>query len=342
MPYNREPTVISTFSGAGGSSTGYEQAGYRVLWANEFIKAAADTYAANHPTTILDTRDIRQITPGQIMKATGLGKGELDLMDGSPPCASFSTGGARSANWGKVTKYSDTRQRTDDLFDEYIRLLDGIQPRTFVAENVPGLARGPSVGYFKHVHAALEACGYRVRATQLDACRLGVPQARKRILFIGVRRDLGYLPPIPEAGRLTPMSTVLGPTATLWVASPPNKNSMWDRIPAHRACPTVQAVGIHGRAIPQTIVTGVPRHDLDPEVGCDLHQTYPHLIKNHPHLATGRVFTIAELKGLCGFPADYILTGTYAQRWERLGRAVPPPMMRAVATTVKEVVLSAV
>lgn len=349
MPSNRDlnpsnfpkPTVVSTFSGAGGSCLGYEQAGYDVVWANEFVPAAAATYAANHPDTILDTHDIRTVTPGHILSATGLDPGDIDLFDGSPPCASFSTGGARSANWGKVKKYSDTKQRTDDLFDEYIRLLRGLQPKTFVAENVPGLARGPAVGYFKHVHAELQACGYRVQAQVLDACRLGVPQARRRIIFVGVRQDLNIAPPHPTPGPRVPMSTVLGPKAVLWVNNPRNKNATWDRIPATRPCPTVQAVGIHGRAIPQVCLTGVTPMDLDPEVGTTLHLTYANLLAEHPHPTDARLFTITELKQLCGFPVDYRLTGTYAQRWERLGRAVPPPMMRAVAATLKGAVLSA-
>jgi DNA (cytosine-5)-methyltransferase 1 len=342
MPTSPDPTVASLFSGAGGSSTGYEQAGYRVLWANEFIEAAANTYRANHPDTILDTRDIRTVTAGSILTATGLDQGDLDLLDGSPPCASFSTGGARSKNWGKVKKYSDTKQRTDDLFNEYIRILHGLQPKTFVAENVPGLTRGPSVGWFKNIYAGLEKCGYRVETRTLDASRLGVPQRRRRVIFVGVRNDLGLDPAFPEPGRTVPMSAVLGPRAVLWVNNPRNKKGHdWDRILAHQPCPTVQAVGIHGRAISQCCVTGVTPHTLDPEVGCALNLTYPHLLDQRMRNRDPRVFTIRELKRLCGFPVDYILTGTYAQRWERLGRAVPPPMMRAVAETVKDRVLCA-
>lgn len=336
------PNAISLFSGAGGSSTGYQQAGYRMLWANEFVPAAADTYRANHPDTILDTRDIRTVTAGSILSATGLSKGDLDLLDGSPPCASFSTGGARSKNWGKINRYSDTKQRTDDLFNEYIRILDGLQPKTFVAENVPGLVRGPSVGWFKRIYAGLEACGYRVETRTLDASRLGVPQRRRRVIFIGVRNDLHADPTFPEPGRTTPMSVVLGPTAVLWVNNPRNKHGHeWDRILAHQPCPTVQAIGIHGRAIAQTCLTGVPRHVTDPEVGCPLNLTYPNLLDTRMRDRNPRVFTIRELKALCGFPAEYILTGTYAQRWERLGRAVPPPMMRAIAENLKDRVLCA-
>ena len=115
--------VVSTFSGCGGSCLGYEMAGYNVLYANEFIPEAQRTYRANHKNVCLDTRDIRVIQPEEILEMTKLKKGELDLFDGSPPCSSFSILGKREKGWGKVKTYSDTKQRTDDLFFEYIRIL---------------------------------------------------------------------------------------------------------------------------------------------------------------------------------------------------------------------------
>jgi DNA (cytosine-5)-methyltransferase 1 len=92
-------TAISTFSGCGGSCLGYRMAGFRVAWASEFIPAAAEVYRANHHETILDTRDIRKVKPSEVLAAAGLKPGELDLMDGSPPCASFSTAGKREKHW---------------------------------------------------------------------------------------------------------------------------------------------------------------------------------------------------------------------------------------------------
>ena len=94
--------VVSTFSGCGGSCLGYRMAGFRIAWANEFIPAAQAVYKANHPDSILDTRDIRTIQPADILKAIGKSVGEIDLLDGSPPCASFSTAGKRERDWGKV------------------------------------------------------------------------------------------------------------------------------------------------------------------------------------------------------------------------------------------------
>ena len=85
--------VISTFSGCGGSSLGYKLAGYKVIWANEFIPRAAEVYKLNHNGVTINSNDIRKINPEDILKETGLKKGELDLLDGSPPCATFSMSG---------------------------------------------------------------------------------------------------------------------------------------------------------------------------------------------------------------------------------------------------------
>lgn len=197
LPWNGY-RVVSLFSGGGGSSTGYAMAGFKVAWASEFIEEAARTYRANHPTTILDTRDIRSVTPESILEATGLEVGELDLLDGSPPCASYSTAGKRERGWGQTKKYSDKSQRTDDLFAEFVRILRGLKPKTFIAENVSGLVKGTAKGVFKEVLAALKASGYKVEARLINAEWCGVPQSRARVIFQGVRADIGLTPVYPR------------------------------------------------------------------------------------------------------------------------------------------------
>ena len=197
LPWNGY-MVASTFSGCGGSCLGYRMAGFRVLWASELVPIAAESYRANAPDSFLDSRDIRAVTADEIMAATGLTVGELDLLDGSPPCQPFSTAGKRHKSWGTIRDYGDHKQRADDLFFEYVRLVDGLRPRVFVAENVSGLVKGVSKGYFKRILARLKACGYRVEARLLDAQWLGVPQARQRIIIQGVRDDLGLDPAFPS------------------------------------------------------------------------------------------------------------------------------------------------
>lgn len=183
--------VVSTFSGCGGSCLGLEMAGFDILYASEFVEAARDTYRLNHAEHVyLDPRDIRSVRPEEILERLGISRGELDLFEGSPPCASFSTAGNRDKDWGKVKAYSDVKQRTDDLFFEWARILDGLQPKAFVAENVSGLVKGKAFGYFKMILQKLESLGYVVGAKVLDAQWLGVPQQRQRLIFVGVRRDL--------------------------------------------------------------------------------------------------------------------------------------------------------
>jgi DNA (cytosine-5)-methyltransferase 1 len=172
--------------------------GYHVLWANEFIPIARETYIRNHSNVIVDARDIRQIQPEEVLEKIGKKKGEVDVLEGSPPCAAFSTAGKRAKGWGQVKSYSETRQRVDDLFFEFARVLKGLQPKVFVAENVSGLVKGVAKGYFKEILSTLRQCGYKVQAKLLDAQWLGVPQMRQRIIFCGVREDLNVNPIFPK------------------------------------------------------------------------------------------------------------------------------------------------
>lgn len=423
--------AVSTFSGCGGSSLGYRMAGFQMLWASEFVEAARDAYKANAASyTILDGRDIRDVKPQDILDATGLDVGEIDLFDGSPPCASFSTAGKREKAWGTVKKYSDTEQRADDLFFEYARLIGGTQPKTFVAENVSGLVKGSAKGYFLEILAALKAAGpgYRVSARMLDAQWLGVPQTRGRVIFVGVRSDLvdekGWplqpchptplpyrysirdaLPWITQAVHDTSGSFGKGeftdgpsPAITVGVNSlnarhyqvsgPGGDPSLVIGYPHHKQkpghsfprgerfspdvpCPTVMASeAVIGGARhylenapaiePEADISGyeigkewdklkpggqseryfqLTRPDPDGPSPCVTASGGTSSLAGVTHPHERRKFSIAELRRICGFPDDFILTGTYAQQWERLGRAVPPVMMSHIAQTVRTKIL---
>ena len=359
LPWNGF-TAASTFSGCGGSSTGYRMAGFKILWASEFIDAARDSYKANAaPYTIVDGRDIRQVQPEDILKATGLKPGELDLFDGSPPCASFSTAGKREAGWGKVKKYSDKEQRTDDLFFEFTRMIRGIQPKTFVAENVSGLIKGTAKGYFLEILKELKACGYRVSCKVLDAQWLGVPQARQRTIFVGVREDLGLDPvhPKPLAYRYSVRD------ALPWIVKAEHDTSgqfSVGDITDRPACTVTTSQHLFATAEPEADISryaiGAEWDNLKPGeqsdkyfnlVRTDPDKPSPTVCGSHGNSSTAgithphekRKFTIAELKRICGFPDDFILKGTYAQQWERCGRAVPPVMMSHIAATVRDEIL---
>lgn len=183
--------VVSLFAGGGGSSTGYRMAGGKVLAINEFIPEAIKTYKANWPTTKVLAGDVRQLSGQDILDAIGKEPGELDILDGSPPCSAFSTAGSRDKGWGKSKAYSDSKQsNVEDLFFEYIRILRDVKPKVFVAENVAGLAKGVAKGYLNQILRELRASGYQVSCKILDAQWLGAPQRRARTIFVGVRNDL--------------------------------------------------------------------------------------------------------------------------------------------------------
>jgi DNA (cytosine-5)-methyltransferase 1 len=375
LPWNGL-TAASTFSGCGGSSTGYRMAGFRVLYASEFIPEAQATYRANAaPYTYLDERDIRDVTAGDLLGKAGVKAGELDLLDGSPPCASFSTAGKRHKGWGVEKAYSDTVQRSDDLFFEFARLVKGVQPRVFVAENVSGLVKGSAKGYFMEIMKALKGCGYRVEAKLLDAQWLGVPQARQRLIFVGVRDDLGKAPAFPSplpyrysvrdalpwivtqgdnggfgGGEMRPADV---PSPTIG-ASPNTGNGRFPPSKVEAICLVHDTSGEYGagdvtdRPVP-TITSGVnsvnSRHyqvhgsdgpTIDPETGDDLtlNRVRGERVRNVRRL------TLGELRALGGFPPDFILTGTYGQRWERVGRAVPPVMMSHIASAIRGKILA--
>ena len=349
--------AISTFSGCGGSSLGYKMAGFRILWANEFIPAAQEVYRLNHGDTILNTKDIRQIEPDEVLEAISMEPGQLDLLDGSPPCASFSTAGKREAGWGKVKAYSDTKQRTDDLFFEYARLVRGIQPKVFVAENVSGLVKGTAKGYFLEILAALKDCGYNVKARLLDAQWLGVPQKRQRIIFVGVRKDLGveavFPDPLPyrySVREAIPwingvegangynghaFQTADQPAATVQQSRPVVVEAETD-ISRYAIGDEWERIGQNGKSDKYLQLT---RPRLDGQSNTITAEGGNASKASVTHPTEKRKFSIAELKRICAFPDDFQLTGTYAQQWERLGRAVPPIMMNHIAAVIRTEVL---
>lgn len=329
-------TAVSTFSGCGGSSLGYRMAGFRVLWASEFIDAARDSYmqnAANY--TIIDKRDIRHVKASDILSDIKLNPGELDLLDGSPPCSSFSTAGKRQKLWGQVKKYSDRSQRTDDLFFEFTRLLKEIQPRTFVAENVRGLVIGAAKGYFLQILKELKDCGFQVSCRVLDARLLGVPQGRQRTIFVGVRNDLQIKPVHPK-----PLPYIYSLGECLHGLNQPAPNEVCFLKPTS----ALYNIWKHSR-----IGDGfdIANNRLNKKTGMFSHRkATPALpiptvttVPSIYHWLEPRYLSIPELKRACSFPDDFVLTGKFADQWERLARAVPPIMMSHIAASIRDNIL---
>ena len=315
--------VASTFSGAGGSCTGYRMAGYKVVWANEFVPAAQASYKANAAKDCyLDCRDIKKVTSADILEKTGLTQGDLDLFDGSPPCQAFSTAGQRHKGWNKKKKYEHgAAQCNEQLFSDYIRLLNGLQPRVFVAENVSGLVRGTAKGYFLEILSELKKCGYRVKCKLLDAQWLGVPQTRLRTIFIGVRNDLKKEAVFPK-----PFLYRYSVREAIDVLDLKQDTKGQFKIAVKTDQPSVAITCSNS----YHLTVSDKKHIENDEINANRHKD---------NECQRRKLTIAEVKRLCSFPDDFILKGSYSQQWERLGNSVPPLMMKAIAAEIANKIL---
>ena len=184
-------TVFSCFACGGGSSMGYKLAGYDVIGNCEIDPKMAAVYERNnHPrfTYEMDIRDFNKLDdyPEELKN--------LDILDGSPPCSVFSMAGEREAGWNreKVFREGQKKQRLDDLFFAFIDTAEILKPKVIVAENVEGLVTGNAKGYVNEIVKAFNEAGYKVQLFLLDSRYMGVPQKRRRVFFIGHRKELAY------------------------------------------------------------------------------------------------------------------------------------------------------
>ena len=314
----RRPTVISTFAGCGGSSLGYKLAGFRELLAVEWDDNAVETFRFNFPDVPVYHGDIAKLTGAECMKLAGLsGPGELDVLDGSPPCQGFSTAGKR--------RFDDPR---NSLFREYARLLRELQPRVFVMENVTGMVKGVMKQAYLTIIAELRACGYRARGEVLNAMHFNVPQSRERVIIIGVRNDLGIEPSHPNP-QTRPMTV---------------RDALRD-VPADA---TAFTVGKHTKIYQdmKAVQPGDSQPGHHSHIRLPLNHVCPALLADagfgHYHFwhpVEHRVLTFNELKRLSSFPCDFQLTGKPGEMWARIGNSVPPNLMRAIAEHVRKEIL---
>lgn len=164
------------FSGAGGLSYGFQQAGFHIAFANDINAEYAYTYKKNHPTTKFFCESVEDLTATDVFKATGLGKKEIDVLIGGPPCQGFSINAPRRS-------HEDTRNH---LFQHYGRLvLEGLRPKVVLMENVPGMLSLDGGEFVKAIYKLFEGAGYKMRHMILCAAHYGIPQERWRLIFIG-------------------------------------------------------------------------------------------------------------------------------------------------------------
>ena len=182
-------SVFSCFACCGGSTMGYKLAGFDVVGCNEIDPGVFKIYNLNHKPRLPFVMSIRDMLKQKTLPQELF---NLDILDGSPPCTSFSTAGVRERDWGKEKRFSEGQalQRLDDLFFEFIALAQRLQPKIVVAENVAGMVKGKARGYIKEIVQAYNQAGYTTQLFRLNGANMGICQARDRVFFISVRKDL--------------------------------------------------------------------------------------------------------------------------------------------------------
>jgi DNA (cytosine-5)-methyltransferase 1 len=173
--------IISLFSGAGGLDKGFDEVGFKTIWANEYDKDIWETFEKNFPSTFLDRRSIRDIPSSEIP--------ECDGIIGGPPCQS----------WSEAGTLRGIKDKRGQLFYEFIRILRDKKPKFFLAENVSGMLATRHEQALENIKDLFTSSGYILSFSLLNAVDYGVPQDRKRVFFIGIREDLGFQFEFPKA-----------------------------------------------------------------------------------------------------------------------------------------------
>ena len=180
--------VFGTFICGGGSTMGYKLAGYNHLGGVEIDKEVAKVYKLNHNPKYLFNEDIREFNKRQDLPSELY---SLDLLDGSPPCSTFSMAGSREKAWGKSKQFREGQalQTLDDLVFVYCDTIIKLQPKVFILENVKGIIQGNAKVYSKNIVKKMTEAGYDVQVFCLNAASMGVPQKRERVFFIGHKKE---------------------------------------------------------------------------------------------------------------------------------------------------------
>lgn len=190
-PHKNGLKVFGTFICGGGSTMGYKLAGYEHLGGVEIDKQVADVYRTNHNPKYLYNEDIRDFNKRTDLPAELY---SLDILDGSPPCSTFSMAGSREDGWGKKKQFREGQavQTLDDLVYVYCDTIIKLQPKTFILENVKGIIAGNAKSYSKKIVEKMTKAGYSVQVFLLNAASMGVPQKRERVFFIGSKKELNF------------------------------------------------------------------------------------------------------------------------------------------------------
>ena len=370
-------SYISFFAGGGGSSAGYKLAGGDCRFVNEFQQVAVNTYLANWPGTPHICGDIKNITGKKIMEMTGLKVGELDILDGSPPCPPFSMSGTKQKGWNKEkVAYGMKQQNIEDLTWEMIRITSEMKPKVVICENVKGLTMDYAKQHLDRMCADFEKEGYTTTYKVLNGIHFGVPQKRQRVFIVSVRNDVLDKIGMPWMliSSLFPESANEEPTIEDAIGDLrlDNENS----VEAYELCETMKtsakykwlkrleknpnrvvSVGddVVGPWYDKVIAHRRKMGKSIPEAKHSFYQSRrvpwnqaSHTLSEqgmmtslavHLHPEEDRVFTTKEGARIMTLPEDYINTGTLNERLARIGLMVAPMMMKHLAESIYEKVL---
>ena len=367
---------ITFFAGGGGSSCGYKLSGGDCLFMNEFQQVAVDDYLANFPETphhICD--DIKNVTGQQIMEMTGLKVGELDLLDGSPPCPPFSMSGTKQKGWGKEkTAYGMKQKNIEDLTWEQIRIANEMQPKVIVCENVKGLTMSYAQEHLQRMVNDFEKCGYTTVYKVLKGHQQGVPQKRERVFIVSVRNDVldkidlpfmlldNSIFPEPEEEFATIQDAIgdlkhnnANASEAVELCDAMKKSAKYKWLKRLQKNPDrVMSVGddVVGPWYDKVIAHRKKMGKTVPERKSSFYQSRrvpynqaSHTLSEqglmtslavHLHPEEDRVFTTKESARIMTLPDDYIFTGTLNQNLARIGLMVAPLCLKYLADNIYE------
>lgn len=329
-----KPNVVSFFSGCGGLDLGFEQAGFNVMWANEFDKDIWETYRYNHKNTKLDTRSITDIDSSEVPDCEG--------MIGGPPCQSWSIGGSKRG-------LDDKRGQ---LFWDYIRMISEKKPKFFVVENVRGMLLeryGTALQDFIEAFSTA-GDGYNVSFHLVNAADYGVPEDRERVLFIGFRKDLKIdyhfpKPTTPEGKRKT-LNDAIGDLADkepLGFPNGINKSGKWNEDTPNHEYMTGGFSSIflsrnrirHWDQVSFTIQASGRQSPLHPQAPDMIRIDSDHraFVPEKEHLY--RRLSVREAARIQTFPDTFILKyDNINTGYKMIGNAVPVQLAYVVATSI--------
>lgn len=337
--------IIDLFSGAGGLSYGFEMAGFNVLLGIDNDAKALETFKKNHKNSQVLCGDITNISYEGDIKPI-IGDKKIDLIVGGPPCQGMSLSGPR--------KFDDPRNR---LYLSYIRLVKEIQPTAFVIENVIGI-----VSLFKgqikdSIIEEFTKMGYQVQFKVLLASDYGVPQNRKRVIFVGTRKEgFNYPEPLGEIittemalSDLPTLEHELGDEIMSYATSPQNEYQKRMRERSDVVLNHIAAK--HSEKVTSTIAL-VPDGGNYKDLPEELRNTRKFNVawtrfaswkpaptidtghRHHFHYKYNRVPTVRESARLQSFPDDFVFYGSKTQQFRQVGNAVPPLMAQQIANSL--------